>query len=153
MLCYQELFTVLLQVYLYLHLVVEYGEHMENQTARKVIAIGFEALEPELLEKWCAEGKLPNFQKIMKEGSYRKMLSTAEISSGSTWSTINCGVTPGKHGMGFCHREFKSGTYEVRKKRADEVGRLPFWKILSDAGKKVLTLDVPETRVYGPEWP
>ena len=115
----------------------------------QVIAIGFEALEPDLLEPWCKQGLLPNFSKIMEDGIYRRMKSTAEISSGSTWSTINCGVTPGKHGMGFCHREFKSGTYEVRKKRANEVGRLPFWKDLSEKGEEVFTLDVPETRVYG----
>ena len=118
-------------------------------TSPQVIAVGFEAIEPKLLERWCAEGHLPNFSRIMDEGIYRRMKSTAEISSGSTWSTINCGVSPGKHGMGFCHREFKSGTYEVRKKRADEVGRLPFWKLLSDNGKSIFTLDVPETRTYG----
>lgn len=122
---------------------------MNSKSKTQVIAVGFEALEPILLERWCAEGKLPNFSNIMKEGAYRRMLSSAEISSGSTWSTINCGVSPGKHGMGFCHREFKSGTYQVRKKRADEVGRLPFWKQLSESGKKVFTLDVPETRTYG----
>lgn len=122
---------------------------MSNKAATQVIAVGFEALEPILLERWCAEGLLPNFSKFMAEGAYRRMLSSAEISSGSTWSTINCGVTPGKHGMGFCHREFKSGTYQVRKKRADEVGRLPFWKQLSESGRKIFTLDVPETRTYG----
>lgn len=117
-------------------------------TNQRVIAIGFEAMEPELVEKWMAEGHLPHFKKLRDQGTFRKMRSPAEVSSGATWSSINCGVTPGKHGMGFCHRQFKNGSYDVRKKRADEVGRLPFWVDLAKQGKRVCIMDVPETRIY-----
>ena len=115
---------------------------------KRVIAIGLEAVEPELLEKWCDEGLLPTIARLREEGAYRRMRSPAEVSSGASWSSVNCGVTPGKHGMGFCHRQYKNGTYLVRKKRADEVGRLPFWTTLPE-DRKVFTLDVPETRTYG----
>jgi len=116
-------------------------------TNKKIVAIGLEAVEPPLLEKWCDEGLLPTIAALRQKGAYRRMRSPAEVSSGATWSSINCGVTPGKHGMGFCHRQYKNGTYSVRKKRADEVGRLPFWTKLP-ADKKVFTMDVPETRTY-----
>ena len=116
-------------------------------SSKKIIAIGLEAVEPELLEKWCDEGLLPTIASLREKGAYRRMRSPAEVSSGASWSSINCGVTPGKHGMGFCHRQYKNGTYHTRKKRADEVGRLPFWTNLA-ADKRVFTMDVPETRTY-----
>ena len=117
-------------------------------SSKKIIAIGLEAVEPTLLEQWCDEGLLPTIASLRENGAYRRMRSPAEVSSGASWSSINCGVTPGKHGMGFCHRQYKNGTYTVRKKRADEVGRLPFWTNLSPE-KRIFTMDVPETRTYG----
>ena len=115
-------------------------------TKKRILAIGLEALEPTLVEKWVKEGHLPNIAKLMETGSYSRMWGPAEVSSGATWSSINCGVTPGKHGMGFCHRQFLSGSYETRKKRADEVNRRPFWIQLEQDGKDIAVMDVPETK-------
>ena len=112
----------------------------------RILAIGLEVVEPELLEKWVNEDKLPNIAKLMNEGSYARMRGPAEVSSGATWSSINCGVTPGKHGMGFCHRQYLNGTYETRKKRSDEVNRKPFWIQLDQSGKDIAVMDVPETK-------
>lgn len=112
----------------------------------RIMAVGLEAVEPALLEQWTSEGKLPNIAKLMDEGSYSRMRGPAEVSSGATWSSINCGVTPGKHGMGFCHRQFLNGTYETRKKRSDEVARKPFWIQLDQNGKSIAVMDVPETK-------
>jgi predicted AlkP superfamily phosphohydrolase/phosphomutase len=115
---------------------------------KRILAIGLEAVEPSLLENWAEKGHLPNIAELMDKGSYTRMWGPAEVSSGATWSSINCGVTPGKHGMGFCHRQFLNGTYETRKKRADEVNRKPFWIQLDQNGKSVAVMDVPETKTY-----
>ena len=80
--------------------------------------IGFEAVEPSLMLEWVQAGHLPNFARFMSEGAFGLMHSPAEVSSGGTWSSINCGVKPGKHGIGFCHRQLRSGTYDVRKKKS-----------------------------------
>ena len=68
---------------------------------KRILAVGIEAAEPTLIEKWAKEGQLPNIAKLMETGTYSRMRSPTEVSSGATWSSINCGVTPGKHGMGF----------------------------------------------------
>jgi predicted AlkP superfamily phosphohydrolase/phosphomutase len=113
---------------------------------KRILAVGIEAAEPTLIEKWAKEGQLPNIAKLMETGTYSRMRSPTEVSSGATWSSINCGVTPGKHGMGFCHRQFLNGTYETRKKRADEVNRKPFWIQLDRNGNDIAVMDVPETK-------
>ena len=115
----------------------------------RIIAIALEMVEPTLIEKWCKEGHLPTLAALRERGAYRRLFSPAEISSSSTWPSINCGVTPGKHGMAFIHRQFVSGTYGTEKKRANEVGRFPFWEGFKAAGKRVFTMDVPEARIYG----
>lgn len=116
---------------------------------KRMIAIGLEAVEPTLLEKWCEEGHLPTLASLRDRGAYRRIWGPSEISSSSTWPSINCGVTPGKHGMAFIHRQFASGTYDTVRKRADDIGRDPFWLDLDKAGKRIFTMDVPETRTYG----
>ena len=108
-----------------------------------ILAIGLEAADPALLEKWCAEGVLPNFSRLIDDGCYRKLLSPTAISSGATWPSITTGVSPAKHGMGFYHRQLRTGTYRVVKKYADEVRSDFFWKHASAAGRRVAVFDIP----------
>lgn len=110
-----------------------------------VIAVGLEAADPDLLERWCAEGALPNFSRLRAEGGYRRLRSCTEVSSGATWPSITTGVSPGRHGMGFYHRQLRNGTYRIVKKYADELRSPFFWQAASDAGRRVLVFDIPVT--------
>ena len=114
-----------------------------EKNKKQIIAIGLEAAEIDLVQKWAKAGHLPTLSTLMETGSWRKLMSNTEISSGATWASINTGVSPAKHGMGFYHRQLKNGTYQIVKKYADELGYELFWKKLSDAGKRVAILDIP----------
>ena len=120
-------------------------ENSSMSRNNQVIVIGLEAAEPTLIEKWAREGKLPTLQRLMKQGSWRHLQSTTEISSGATWASLITGTNPAKHGMGFYHRQLKPGTYTLRKKYADETATDPFWNLLSRHGKRVAILDLPDT--------
>ncbi len=131
-----------------------YGDNQTSgrvtrMSGNRIIAIGLEMVEPTLLERWCDDGFLPTLASLRRQGAYRRMISPTEISSSSPWPSINCGVNPGKHGMMFVHRQFVSGTYGTTRKRANDVGRPPFWESFKDVGKTVFTLDVPDTRIHG----
>lgn len=111
----------------------------------RIIAVGLEAADPTLLEKWCGEGRLPNLSRLISEGSYRKLHSCTAVASGSTWPSITTGVSPDKHGMGFYHRQIRTGTYRIVKKYADEIHADYFWKHSSAAGRRIALFDVPAT--------
>ncbi|WP_447968542.1 alkaline phosphatase family protein [Nitrospira sp. M1] len=111
----------------------------------QVIVIGLEAAEPTLIERWVRDGYLPNIQRMMQQGSWRRLASTTEISSGATWASLITGTNPAKHGMSFYHRQLKPGTYTIRKKYAEETATAPFWQSLSEHGKRVAILDLPDT--------
>ena len=115
---------------------------MENK--KQVLAIGLEAAEIDLILKWTKEGHLPYFSKLLENGAWRKLESSTEVSSGSTWASLITGVSPAKHGMAFYHRQLKSGSYKIVKKYADEIAYPLFWKKLSDTGKRVAVLDIPD---------
>ncbi len=111
----------------------------------KIIAIGLEAAEPDLIEKWCDQGHLPTLDALRKKGGWLRIRSSAEISSGATWPSLVTGTNPAKHGIGFYHRQIKTGTYDLVKKYADEVRRNPFWNEPARAGRRIVVFDVPET--------
>ena len=112
----------------------------------KVIAIVLESAEPSLVEQWCAAGKLPVLDRLRRAGVWMRLNCPSHISSGSCWPSMNIGTNPGKHGIGFFHRELKNGTYRVIKKYADQVAGEPFWERLGDAGLRNCIFDVPVTR-------
>ena len=114
-----------------------------EKNKKQIIVIGLEAAEIDLIQKWTKEGHLPTFFTLMETGSWRKLMSSTEISSGATWASINTGVSPAKHGMGFYHRQLKNGSYRIVKKYANEIGYPLFWENLSDANKRSVILDIP----------
>ncbi|MER3446614.1 MAG: hypothetical protein C4291_07100 [Candidatus Dadabacteria bacterium] len=80
-----------------------------------------------------------------KRGSWGRIHSVSDISSGSIWPTFFTGTSPAKHGQFFTHMQFINETYQIDKKYADQVKRDPFWFPLNRAGKRVAVIDVPQT--------
>jgi predicted AlkP superfamily phosphohydrolase/phosphomutase len=108
----------------------------------KVIAIVLESAEPSLVELWCNEGKLPTLDRLRRSGVWMRLDCPSYISSGSTWPSMNIGTNPAKHGIGFFHREIKSGTYRTIKKYVDQVHGEPFWHFLGRAGVRNCIFDL-----------
>jgi predicted AlkP superfamily phosphohydrolase/phosphomutase len=92
------------------------NSEFERTKSPRVIAIGLEAVDPDLVERWCAEGHLPVLASLRERGVWRRLRSSTEISSGTMWSSIATGTLPAKHGNFFFHRQLKPGTYQIIKK-------------------------------------
>jgi predicted AlkP superfamily phosphohydrolase/phosphomutase len=65
----------------------------------RVIVLGFDGLEPTSVRKWVAEGKLPNFKRIIDEGAFGDLVSVLPPASAPAWVSAVTGVNPGKHGV------------------------------------------------------
>jgi predicted AlkP superfamily phosphohydrolase/phosphomutase len=112
----------------------------------KVLVIGLDGAEPELLDRWINRGYLPNLASIQQSGVYGRLRSTMPPVSPAAWSTFMTGVNPGKHGVyDFTVRDF--ATYGVRITRRPRVPSL--WRLLSDQDKSVCVVNVPQS--YPPE--
>ena len=73
------------------------GRSTRTAHVRKAIFLGLDGLDPELTERLMAEGKLPNFARLKKQGSYRRLRATCQALSPVAWSTFATGVNPAKH--------------------------------------------------------
>lgn len=110
-----------------------------------LIVIGLDGAEHHLIQRWSKEGYLPTISSLMERGSWGRINSSGDISSGSVWPTFLTGVSPAKHGIFYGHRELKKGTYQIHKKYADQIRGEPFWYRMSKAGKRIAIFDIPYT--------
>jgi predicted AlkP superfamily phosphohydrolase/phosphomutase len=116
-------------------------------TPARLVVLGIDAAAPELLDAWIADGSLPNLAALAARGVTARTRGVEGFFIGSTWPSMYTGTTPAQHGVHYL-LELVPGSYELRDAaHAAFVRRPPFWRALSDAGRRVAILDVPLTRL------
>jgi predicted AlkP superfamily phosphohydrolase/phosphomutase len=76
-----------------------------------VFIMGVDGMDPEILTRLIAEGKMPNFERLAKEGSYQSLGTSNPPQSPVAWSNFVTGMGPGGHGIfDFMHRDVDSYT-------------------------------------------
>ena len=100
---------------------------------RKLIFLGLDGLEPELVERFLAEGKLPNLAALRARGKYSRLRTTFPPLSPVAWATFATGSNPGKHNLfDFLNRNLRSYLPELSSSRVHQpsrVWRLGRWRI------------------------
>ena len=110
---------------------------------RPIRFFGLCAAEASLLHQGASDGWLPNLQRLLDQGLWGRTHSLPGLFEGTTWPSFSTGVGPGCHGV-HSGEQLRPGSYDFFHCRAtDELQVPPFWKSLSDAGRRVCVLDVP----------
>jgi predicted AlkP superfamily phosphohydrolase/phosphomutase len=116
-------------------------------SATKVLVIGIDAASPQLLERWTADGTLPNLAALAARGFVGETRSVDGFYIGATWPSFYTGLTPARHGIHYL-AQLMPGTYEFHPSIARPLVSVdPFWTQLSRAGRRVAILDVPLSRL------
>ncbi|MDZ4786411.1 MAG: alkaline phosphatase family protein [bacterium] len=144
----------------------------KNARAKRVVIIGLDGLEPKLVDKYIAEGKLPNLEQLSIAGSFDRLGTTLPALSPVAWSSFQTGVNPGAHNIfdfltrdkRFCLPQLASTETNITKKVINLLGfkikkekaevkitrkSQPFWKILGNNGVFSNVIRVPIS--YPPE--
>jgi predicted AlkP superfamily phosphohydrolase/phosphomutase len=81
-------------------------EHsVQGRQPPKVLVLGIDGMDPDLLESYLAQGLLPHFARLRENGVYARLATTNPAESPVAWSTFATGTNPGKHGLfDFIHR-------------------------------------------------
>jgi predicted AlkP superfamily phosphohydrolase/phosphomutase len=114
----------------------------------RLLVIGIDALSPPLLRHWASDGSLPAIRNLMDRGICGTVRGIRGFFVGSTWPSFYTGRSPAGHGF-YRIEQLKPGTYEFYRPLDSPVGvgGIPFWKLASDAGRRVAVCDVPLTRL------
>lgn len=107
---------------------------------RRVLLIGLDSADAELIEDWADQGHLPTFAALRRDGLWTRLRTTAEVMHVSAWPTIYTGVTPGRHGLYHAY-QVRAGDQRIQRTTPAWCARPPFWKHLDDAGRRCIVLD------------
>ena len=113
---------------------------MADQSVR-VLLIGLDGADYELVSALMAGGELPNLQRLANEGVFRPLVSCIQPFTPVAWNCIYTGCNPGKHGVfnfSANDRRDPSGRASSRSRKAT-----PFWRFLNQAGLSTVLVNLP----------
>lgn len=115
---------------------------------KKLLVVGWDGVPFSLVERMISEGGLKSLSRVSSSGSIRKMNSVIPTVSGAAWASFMTGMDPSGHGIyGFIEREPNS--YDIYIPNAANLKARTVFDYLSEAGKRVVVLNVPVT--YPPQ--
>ena len=76
---------------------------------KKMVILGIDGMDPFLLQQLVSQGVMPNFARLIREGSFKKMRSSIPPQSPVAWSDFAVGASASVHGIfDFIHRDPKT---------------------------------------------
>lgn len=108
-------------------------------SAKKVMVLGMDGVDPTLLRLWVDAGHLPAFKRFMEMGHFGTLRTTMPPQSPVAWSSFITGTNPGGTGIyDFVHRDPSSFTPYMSTSRsfdAPDALSLGGWQIPLSSGR------------------
>ncbi len=165
---FMAIFSFLTWPFRFLWRIIRRRRAYKDARIGRLIILGLDGMEPSLVERFMAEGKLPHLSRLRKGGSYSRLKTTTPAISPVAWSSFMTGTEPSKHNIfdflsrdprtylpdlssariGKPRRTLAIGRYNIPLSRPEIRGlrkSLPFWKILGESGIFSTVLRVPIT--------
>jgi Tfp pilus assembly protein PilF/predicted AlkP superfamily phosphohydrolase/phosphomutase len=111
-------------------------EAVEKNSPAKILLVGIDAADWNIIDPLLKDGKLPNLARLIDRGTRARLKTITPTLSPVVWTSIATGMTPYKHGIiDFLATKKSTGelvpvTSNLRKAKA-------IWNILSDHGISV----------------
>lgn len=121
------------------------SEHREEtKPLAKILFIGVDAGDKDLILRWARAGVLPTFRSLLERGAWGETNNPIGFFVGAIWPSFFTGNSPARHGR-YCYSQLRPGTYDHHRFQPSDVRSEPFWNTLSRAGRRVAIIDVPKT--------
>lgn len=115
---------------------------------RKQFLLGIDGLPYNLIQKFIGDYGMYNLKELLNRGSCKAINSVYPVISSVAWTSYATGQNPAYHNIfGFIDRQPRPFSIEIptaRQRRGKTI-----WQKLSEAGKKVIVMNVPLT--YPPQ--
>lgn len=138
----------------------------EGRRVERVVIVGLDGMDPELVERFMGEGRLPHLAALGERGCFRRLQTSLPAESPVAWSSFLTGCNPGKHRIydflvpnrkrlrpelaaGHVQaspRTLKLGNYRIPLGKPILSGgrrSRPFWELLGERGLFSSVLRVP----------
>lgn len=135
-----------------------------SRFSQKLVIIGFDGMDPDLVREWIDQGHLPTLKKLADQGGLYPLQTTHSPESPTAWASFATGVNAGKHNiydflvrdtntyfpdLGMVRREPPKFLFNYiptsRPKIISTRGGTSFWVTAGEAGVRSSILTVPVT--------
>jgi predicted AlkP superfamily phosphohydrolase/phosphomutase len=110
----------------------------------RVLIVGLDGATFDVIQPLVAQGRLPHLSAMMERGTWGGLRSTIPSITPTAWTSFATGKGPGKHGL-FDFQILNPHTYELTPARGYNHGHKTLWRLLTEAGRSSIILDVPFT--------
>ncbi|HEX5386427.1 MAG TPA: alkaline phosphatase family protein [Gemmatimonadales bacterium] len=110
-------------------------------TAPRLLLIGLDAADPELIDRWTSDGTLPNLAALRRAGISGRLASSAQHLAGSPWPTFYTGQPPSQHGL-YHDYQWRAESMGFAAPGEDWLSLSPFWRHLGARVSSVI-YDMP----------
>lgn len=111
---------------------------------RKVFIIGLDGGTWRVFNPLIKKGFMPHFAHLVENGASGILKSTIPPVTIPAWTSYQTGVNPGKHGL-YDFIDYRAGTYDWHLSTSKNLKIKTLWEIASEAGKTVVSINVPMT--------
>jgi predicted AlkP superfamily phosphohydrolase/phosphomutase len=115
-----------------------------NYKTDKVFIISLDGATWDVLRPLIKQGYLPNLAKMLSDGVGSELQSVVPPVTAPAWTSFMTGKNPSKHGV-FDFTHFDERDYSWKINNSDHIRTKTMWQLLSEKGKRVITLNLPYT--------
>ena len=113
-------------------------------TTDRLMILGLDGATWTVLDPMRRRGLMPNLDALLARSAHGTLRSTIPPVTSAAWSTMMTGCGPERHGV-FDHRYYDAAAGRMKVNHARRVRVPSFFHLLSDAGRSVVSLNLPVT--------
>lgn len=114
----------------------------------RVLFLGLDAADPDLLETWAGAGHLPTIKRLLEASAHGSTINPPGLYVGAVWPSFTTSVSPARHTR-YCYSQIVPGNYDSKPFRPTDLKAPFFWEALSRAGQRLAVIDVPKVAIAG----
>src|SRR3954462_1093616 len=115
-----------------------------STTLDRLVILGLDGATWTVLDPMRRRGLMPNLDALLAKSAHGILRSTIPPVTSAAWTTMMTGCGPARHGI-FDHRYYDANADQMKVNNSTRVRVPTVWPLLSQAGRSVISLNVPAT--------
>lgn len=115
-----------------------------STTLNRLVILGLDGATWTVLDPMRKRGLMPNLDALLARTAHGTLRSIVPPVTSAAWTTMMTGCGPARHGV-FDHRYYDVAAGQMKVNHSARVRVPTFWHLLSQAGRSVVSLNVPVT--------
>jgi predicted AlkP superfamily phosphohydrolase/phosphomutase len=115
-----------------------------SKTFDRLLILGLDGATWTVLDPMRRRGLMPNLDALLARAAHGTLRSIVPPVTSAAWTTVMTGCGPARHGV-FDHRYYDTAAGQMKVNHSGRVRVPTFWHQISQAGRPVVSLNVPAT--------